>query len=213
MLALSTRQRILATLVLTGGALASVATSQVYWDLQSEIQTVPPAVLDLSTPEVGYRIDIDYTGPTTEPEGSLDIQLTPAVTVVANAPPATFEIQLIDAQTSELVHTQTLTLDSAQTVDVYAYATAWMSCESACSETFELWIERTDLVADAPRHDVSFTGTAYVDLREGGNGSEPPPGTTVNLSIERIEFTTGSAAGEPRRPQAGRRPAAELSGP
>lgn len=183
MLALSPRQRILATLVLAGGALASVATSQVYWEIVSESSSVELVTLSRESPEVGYRIDIDFTGAATEPEGYLTVDLQSAVTAPPDGP-VDLHAELIDVQSGEVIGSQTVTLTSTSFVSVYFEYPVWMSCTSACSEQYELWIDR---LGDA-LVPVTIDGRVTVSVSERGKDGEPPAGTTVSATVERIEL-------------------------
>ncbi len=175
--------RVLATTVLAAGAVASIATSSLAWQLEASAP-VPATILDVAKPSVGYRVHAELTGPFPDPSGTVELRIE--VTFPPDRPnPASLLVEITDdddADNSEVVEV-TVSPDSG---GIYAYLSAWQGCEAApCVEDFTVWIERTDLEGP-PVTPIMLHGDVRIQAGEPG-GAEPPAGSELTVTVTEIE--------------------------
>jgi len=179
---LTRRQRLLGTLVLAAGAAASIATSQVSWDL-TEYRELEPVLLDETTPAVGYAVHVEYTGDIGLPEGNISLTLS-VEKEPANPATASLHASIVDDATGELVGEQDFVYDTTAPgpQGLWVSADAWSGCTDGCSRDFTIWVERTDVVDGSDWAQVQLTGGIEAYLVEYGEG-EPPGGASLTLEV------------------------------
>jgi hypothetical protein len=176
--------RLIPCILLAGGAIASIATSQVPpgWGIGTN-QALDPAVIDDTTPTVRYQVHVELHGaePITGLDGMVETDVsfaardgsTPSGSIELSSltndvPPATINYGDVDPTT-------------ARERGISASLDAWLACTSdPCSEDFELVVHR-DPGANLPALDIG--GTVYASA--GGTDKVQPPNTSVVLTVTR----------------------------
>lgn len=179
---LSRRQRLLGALVLAAGAAASIATSQVAWNLEDSAP-LDPVILDESLPSVAYAVHVEYTGTVANPEGNISLALTVEKEPAMVGTPS-LHVTITDDATQQIVGEQDWVYDPSVTdpQGPWLSATAWIGCTAGCSQDFTVVIERTDPITDAPWPQARISGTFDAYLAEYGNGNEPE-GVSMGLEV------------------------------
>jgi hypothetical protein len=168
--------KLLPCFLITVGAFASIATSQVSGWSMSAPGTIPPLVLDNQTPVARYLIHTELHGP--EPFEGLDGTLEVNVFVklfVVNAS-ATIEVH-------SLTHPDqmptTVTTDVTSTFSHYLPIESFLECTTdPCSEDYEVVVQ-CDAAAILPQIDVSGNVSSFVT----GKPAQAPPGTSIDVTV------------------------------
>lgn len=176
------RHRILATLVLAAGAVASIATSQVDDSLQ-ESQDLPPQTLDEARPLIGFQIFTVVRGSFDQPTGFVTANLTFEMPGFA-LEPAEIQVQLLDGATSVILDEATGTIPAGERVTLGVSTEPFGDCDGLCERDFILWIERGALT-DTNYPSMVAESTVMVELDEGDG--ETPSDATLSLDVTPLE--------------------------